>query len=148
MLFVVVQVQFELIIQGQFELVIQGQLELLIQIQFGLCLAHDNHYIVGNFINYCFAVMINSNTYMYGYFICKLPAIPSLLAQRDTLSMAASHLFVCIILCTYYSVAHGGDEHGGFATVLTTSRYFQPEAAVCSTSRGTQLVWFGLVSAH
>jgi hypothetical protein len=61
--------------------------------------------------------------------------------------MATSHLFVCIILCTYY-VAHGGDEHGGFATVLT-SRSFQPEAAVCSTSRGG-LVWFGLVwwSAH
>ncbi|RLN13027.1 hypothetical protein C2845_PM09G12630 [Panicum miliaceum] len=49
--------------------------------------------------------------------------------------MAASHLFVCIILCTYYSVAHGGDddEHG-FVTVLT-SRSFQPEAAECSTSR-------------
>ncbi|KAG2611101.1 hypothetical protein PVAP13_4KG142230 [Panicum virgatum] len=49
--------------------------------------------------------------------------------------MAASHLFVCIILSTYYSVTHGGDnDHGGFATVLT-SKSFQPEATVCSTSR-------------
>ncbi|PAN24552.1 hypothetical protein PAHAL_4G232600 [Panicum hallii] len=48
--------------------------------------------------------------------------------------MAASHLFVCIILCTYYSVAHGGDDEHGFVTVLT-SRSFQPEAAECSTTR-------------
>jgi hypothetical protein len=54
--------------------------------------------------------------------------------------MAASHLFVCIILCTYYSVAHGGDDEHGFVTVLT-SRSFQPEAAECSTTRGTELVW-------
>ncbi|CAL5038239.1 unnamed protein product [Urochloa decumbens] len=45
--------------------------------------------------------------------------------------MAASHLLFCVILCTSYYLAHGGDEHG-FVTVPTRS--FEPEE-VCSDSR-------------
>ncbi|CAD6339485.1 unnamed protein product [Miscanthus lutarioriparius] len=40
-------------------------------------------------------------------------------------------LLACVILCTYYSLAHGGKEHG-FVAVPTTAS--EPEA-VCSTSR-------------
>ncbi|CAL5043099.1 unnamed protein product [Urochloa decumbens] len=45
--------------------------------------------------------------------------------------MAASHLLFCVILCTSYYLAHGGDEHG-FVTVPTRSS--EPEE-VCSDSR-------------
>ncbi|CAL5052611.1 unnamed protein product [Urochloa decumbens] len=45
--------------------------------------------------------------------------------------MAASHLLVCVILCTSYYLAHGGDGNG-FVTVPTW--LFEPQE-VCSDSR-------------
>ncbi|KAJ1259127.1 hypothetical protein BS78_10G129800 [Paspalum vaginatum] len=62
----------------------------------------------------------------------------------------ASRLLVCIILCSYYHIAHGGDKHG-FVAVPTRSS--EPGAVCSSTSReklepGRATVSLPLVHRH
>lgn len=52
--------------------------------------------------------------------------------------MASLPLLVCFILCTYNSLAHGGNEEHVLVAVPTSS-YSEP-AATCSTSRGTCMI--------